>query len=210
MADKSTLREHWENIYETKTIQDVSWTQDEPQPSLDWIRGLSLNPKEMVVDCGGGRSALAEKVVESGHEQVEVFDISIRSLAQAKMELKSDEGRNAISYRVCNVLDYKPERDIAVWHDRAVFHFLTVKEEIDTYVANLKKWVPQHIIIGTFALDGPEKCSSLPVQRYDEKAIVALFHADYKLEKSVIWEHETPTKKKQLMTFVHLVHRTKG
>jgi hypothetical protein len=200
-------RAHWEQVYETKTPQNVSWTQEDPQPSLDWISGLDLPSESFIVDSGGGRSVLAEKLVNAGFSYVEVFDISMRSLAQAKMDLKTDAAREAISYRVCNVLDYKPEKEVTVWHDRAVFHFLVDDLERSQYVENLKKWEPEHIILGTFSPDGPLKCSGLPIRQYDAATLVSLFAPEYQLVKAEALTHVTPTGGEQAFTFVHLGRR---
>ena len=197
-------RAHWEQVYETKTPQQVSWTQEDPQPSLEWILGVNLPPDAFIVDSGGGRSSLAEKLVEAGWSNVEVFDISMRSLAQAKMDLKTDAARDAISYRVCNVLDYKPEKPIALWHDRAVFHFLVEEADRSLYVDNLKKWAPDHIILGTFSPDGPVKCSGLPIQQYDADALLTLYAPDYHLVNAESFTHVTPSGSQQAFTFVHL------
>lgn len=197
-------RAHWEQVYETKTPQNVSWTQEDPQPSLDWILGLDLPSESFIVDSGGGRSVLAEKLVNAGFSYVEVFDISMRSLAQAKMDLKTDAAREAISYRVCNVLDYKPEKEVTVWHDRAVFHFLVDDLERSQYVENLKKWAPEHIILGTFSPDGPLKCSGLPIRQYDAATLVSLLAPEYQLVKAEALTHVTPSGGEQAFTFVHL------
>lgn len=204
MTNSITLREHWERIHETKPSDKVSWTQNDPQPSLDWILDLKLEPKDMIVDCGGGRSVLAERLVDAGQLQVEVFDISIRSLAQAKLELKSEEARQNISYRVCNVLDYKPEKAVCVWHDRAVFHFLTEKKDFETYIELVEKMAPEHVIIGTFNGESPETCSGLPVKHYQTEALATLFSDKYECVKSLETVHRTPAGKEQDFSFVHL------
>ena len=206
-TQRFNARAHWEQVYETKTPQNVSWTQEDPQPSLDWILGLDLPSESFIVDSGGGRSVLAEKLVNAGFGYVEVFYISMRSLAQAKMDLKTDAAREAISYRVCNVLDYKPEKEVTVWHDRAVFHFLVDDLERSQYVENLKKWAPEHIILGTFSPDGPLKCSGLPIRQYDAATLVSLFAPEYQLVKAEALTHVTPTGGEQAFTFVHLGRR---
>ena len=207
MSETPTIRQHWEQIYHTKTSQQVSWTQKSPEPSLEWIRSLPLDPKACIVDSGGGRSQLAESLVEAGHQYVEVFDISLRALAQAKLELRSSEAQEAIHYRVSDVLQYVPERPIGLWHDRAVFHFLTNPTEVDTYVGNLQKMAPEYILLGTFSHQGPEKCSGLPVRRYSPKELAALFGDTYELLKSDECVHQTPSGNEQAFSFVLLRHR---
>lgn len=197
-------RTHWEHIYETKTTQQVSWTQEDPQPSLDWILQLALDRASFIVDSGGGRSLLAEKLTEQGFSNVEVFDISMRALAQARKELKSEVAREAISYRVCNVLDYNPEKDITVWHDRAVFHFLVEEEQRRNYLENLKKWAPKYVIMGTFSPNGPLKCSGLPIQQYAAADLASLFAPEYTLVRSEEYMHVTPAGNTQAFTFVEL------
>lgn len=203
-ASPINARSHWEYIYETKTAQQVSWTQEDPQPGLAWISALGLDAQSFIVDSGGGRSPLAEKLSEAGFVNIEVFDISMRALAQAKQELKSDAAREAISYRVCNVLDYKPEKDITLWHDRAVFHFLVEEAERNSYVDHLKKWAPEHIILGTFSPNGPLKCSGLPIQQYTAAELGALFAPEYTVVQTEELTHNTPTGGIQAFTFVQL------
>ena len=207
MIEAQTIRQHWEQIYQSKTPGDVSWTQESPEPSLSWIRTLPLDPKACIVDSGGGRSALAECLVEAGHTCIEVFDISMRAMAQAKSELRSPEAREAIQYRVCDVLQYTMERPIGLWHDRAVFHFLTDPAEVEVYVRNLQKIAPDYLLIGTFSTKGPEKCSGLPVRRYSPESLAALFREDYVLIQSDEPIHHTPSGGVQAFSFVLMRHR---
>ncbi len=207
MTKQQTTRQHWEHIYQTKNSQQVSWTQDYPEPSLQWIAEIGLDPKECIVDAGGGRSQLARLLVEAGHQCIEVFDISMRALAQAKLELQTAEAREAIHYRVCDVQHYAPDRAIGLWHDRAVFHFLTDPEAVASYVRNVLKMAPKFVLLGTFSPQGPEKCSGLPVRRYSPEALTALFISDYETLRSEPILHHTPSGGEQAFSFVLLRHR---
>jgi SAM-dependent methyltransferase len=185
---------HWENIYAIKTGAQVSWTQADPRISLSLIREVA--PSGRVIDVGGGTSLLCDRLLEAGYS-VSVLDISATALERARARL----GPRAENVRWI-VADVTGNPDLGtydLWHDRAVFHFLTEPADRAAYVSLLERSleIGGHAIIATFAPDGPEKCSGLPVQRYDGPAVAAALGATFELIKSVPEIHLTPMGKGQ-------------
>lgn len=183
---------HWEEVYSTKSAAEVSWYQDEPRLSLALIREVAPAPSARIVDVGGGASVLVDRLLDEGYATVAVLDISERALDQAKSRLGQRGGRVQWLVGDLTTLDRLPEFD--VWHDRAVFHFLTREEARRSYVALAKRTLPAggHLIMATFAPDGPEKCSGLPVCRYDAESLAAALGPSFRLVRSVDEVHHTP------------------
>jgi trans-aconitate methyltransferase len=158
---------HWENVYTSKGENEVSWFQENPSPSLELIIQAGATPNTAVVDIGGGASRLVDALVEKGFRAVTVLDLSEAALNAARARL----GRNADKVRwiVADVTTWAPPQLYDIWHDRAAFHFLTEEHDRAAYLTRLREAVrPRgHAIIATFAPDGPERCSGLPVTRYD-------------------------------------------
>jgi SAM-dependent methyltransferase len=187
-------KEHWESVYTSKGDAEVSWTQAEPRTSLSLIEGVC--PSGRVIDVGGGTSVLAGRLVEAGH-RVTVLDISEAALRRARERL--GEGAGRVRWVVADVTRGPVLEPADVWHDRAVFHFLTEPAARAAYVDLLVKTVPVggHAIIATFALDGPEKCSGLPVCRYDGAALASELGERLALLRSLPETHLTPWGKPQ-------------
>ena len=181
---------HWESVYQTKGDNEVSWTQSEPRLSLSLIHELAPRGGS-VIDIGGGSSLLAQRLLDDGY-QVAVLDISPAALDRARERL----GDRAAQIRWIEA-DITRTDDVGrfdIWHDRAAFHFLTEPGQRVRYIELLKKTVPigGHAIIATFALDGPEKCSGLPVRRYDGPALAREVGGAFELIKTVPEIHHTP------------------
>lgn len=187
-------KEHWENVYVTKTDSEVSWTQADPRTSLTLINEVA--PRGTVIDVGGGTSLLADKLLEAGYA-VTVLDISQAALDRAQLRL--GERASKIRWVADDVTDAGDLGAFDVWHDRAVFHFLTDAGDRRKYIALAERCVGVggHLVIGTFALDGPEKCSGLPVERYDGKKLAAELGAGFNLKKELAETHMTPWGKPQ-------------
>ncbi len=160
---------HWQNSYETKGPDQVSWTQHEPQPSLDLIAALNLPKSARIIDCGGGDSTLADHLLAAGYENITVLDIAGASLEKAQKRLGKKASK--VNWIVTDILDFEPDENFDLWHDRAVFHFLTEKRDIQRYLKLVSNHVSGYLIVGTFSDLGPEKCSGLPVARYDESGL---------------------------------------
>ena len=190
--------EHWNAIYDSKRDDEMSWTQSEPELSLRLIGAVC--PGGRVIDVGGGNSILAARLVERGYT-VTVLDIAESALARARARMGA-----AAEKIVWTAADITAEPVLAacdVWHDRAVFHFLTEPADRAAYRRVLERTIPVggHAVIATFALDGPEKCSGLPVQRYDGSAMAAELGAHFTLLQSLPQTHTTPQGKQQSFQF---------
>jgi SAM-dependent methyltransferase len=182
-------KEHWESVYGSKSDAELSWTQPEPSLSLSLIREVC--PAGRVIDVGGGNSLLAERLLDRGYS-VTVLDISEVATRHARERLAVRA--NQVHWIVADVTA-GPELDtFDVWHDRAVFHFLTEAADRASYVALLARTLPagRHAVIATFAPDGPEKCSGLEVRRYSGPALSVELGARFELLKTVPETHVTP------------------
>lgn len=192
--------EHWNSIYQTKAANDVSWFESEPRVSLELIEAASPSHGS-VLDVGGGASRLVDRLVAAGFESVTVLDISEVALQHAQTRL----GIHAAQVRwvvgdICQIAELRP---CDVWHDRAVFHFLTDPQDRRKYVELAARTVRVggHLIIGTFAVDGPLKCSGLEICRYDAVALSRELGPRFKLVRELSYTHQTPTGKPQRFFF---------
>jgi len=180
---------HWENVYTSKSDEELSWTQAEPATSLALI--AEACSADSVIDVGGGTSLLAERLLDQGYA-VTVLDISQAAIDRARKRL--GDRATQVDWIVADVTAGPDLGTFDVWHDRAVFHFLTAPADRAAYVALLARTVPVggHAVIATFALDGPEKCSGLEVRRYDGNSLAAELGPRFRLMKSVPEMHRTP------------------
>jgi SAM-dependent methyltransferase len=196
---------HWENVYTTKSENEVSWFQQSPAPSLELIVQAGATSKSAIIDIGGGASRLVDHLVEQGFEDVTVLDLSGAALAAAKSRLERRLGVRAerVSWIVTDATTFEPVRSYDIWHDRAAFHFLTDANDRAAYIARLGRALKLggHAIIATFALDGPEKCSGLPVARYDSASLGRTLGAAFKLVHTQRHEHATPWGSRQIFQF---------
>jgi SAM-dependent methyltransferase len=183
---------HWENVYQTKGENEVSWYQASPAPSLDLIALAGLPRSAEIIDIGGGASRLVDGLLAEGFEHISVLDLSEAALSAAKARL--GEKAAAVRWEVADVTTWEPSRTYDLWHDRAAFHFLTERTDQSAYVERLKKALKPGgwVIIGTFALDGPERCSGLPIVRYDAAALSAVLGPDFRVVDSRKHDHATP------------------
>lgn len=193
-------RRHWDEAYVQKGEAGVSWFEETPTVSLDLIKALS-GPKDSLIDVGGGASRLAAHALRLGFGHVAVLDLSAEAIARSQLALGSDADR--IEWIVSNVTTWKPGRRYDVWHDRAAFHFLTEEADRLAYVARLDAALSDagHAIIATFALDGPERCSGLPVQRYSPETLVETLGPRFRLVNGLRHEHQTPSGSMQAFQF---------
>lgn len=186
-------RSHWEQIYKTRPTTQVSWYQAHPLLSLQYIRNTGVDTAGQVIDIGGGASTLVDHLLDDGYRNVTVLDISVTALqvaqqrlgrrAQAATWLEADITQAALSHHKYDV-----------WHDRAVFHFLLHMEDRRRYVNSVRESVKPggHVIVATFAADGPDHCSGLEVARYEPDGLHNEFGADFELLDSTHEEHQTP------------------
>jgi SAM-dependent methyltransferase len=192
-------KNHWETVYETKQPDEVSWTQENPKTSLDFIRETHLGKTAKIIDIGGGDSKLVDFLLEEGYENITVLDISAKALERAKKRL----GKNAqkVTWIVSDITEFKPEVSYDIWHDRATFHFLTTAEQILKYVDLTEKWVSNFLILGTFSENGPKKCSGLDIKQYSGLELENQFKNRFKKLKCINEDHLTPFETKQNFTF---------
>lgn len=200
----SDRRSHWDDVYTTKTERDVSWFQEICEPSRTLIGLVGAGPDSAIIDVGGGASRLVDELIAAGFRDLTVLDISAVALAVARDRLGENGG--AAEWIADDICDWRPARAYDVWHDRAVFHFLTDETARVAYMDRVRAAVRPggHVILGTFAPDGPERCSGLPVQRHDAGTIGALLGRKFELVDSRRHDHRTPTggiQKFQYSTF---------
>jgi trans-aconitate methyltransferase len=200
MADAST-KDHWETVYTTRDETEVSWFQNSASPSLELIEALKPAKDASVIDIGGGASRLVDGLLERGFRRVTVLDISASALDLAALRL----GRRAseAQWIVDDVTVWEPTRRFDIWHDRAAFHFLVEAADRAAYVARLSQALAPggHAIIATFAADGPEKCSGLPVHRTDAAGLAKELGEGFTLIESRRDDHATPKNSSQRFQF---------
>ena len=201
----STLKKHWENVYQNKTPEQVSWTQKFPKTSLDLIAQFDVDSSGKIIDVGGGDSHLVDFLIDEGYENISVLDISSKAIERAKDRL-GDKGQN-IHWITSNILDFMPETKYDVWHDRAAFHFLTSKKDIESYVKIVSQFA-NHIVLGTFSKNGPLKCSGLPISQYNAEDLQALLKSDFELVSSHYEDHTTPFDTQQNFLFCSFRRKT--
>lgn len=180
---------HWEEVYRTRNPAEVSWYQADPAVSLRLIEQTGVGRSAPILDVGGGASLLADRLVAAGYADVTVLDLSSVALAVVR-----DRVGPAVRTITADVTRFEPSRQYALWHDRAVLHFLTDPEDRQAYVRTLTQALQPggHAILATFALDGPARCSGLPVERYDAARMVALLGAGFQLRRAETEVHLTP------------------
>lgn len=191
---------HWEHVYETKAGNELSWYQKIPGISLALIRAAGVAPGAEIIDIGGGESRLADALLDAGFHPT-VLDLSDTALAAAKARLGPRSAK--VTWIVADVTVWEPSQAYDLWHDRAAFHFLTEAADRRAYAERVGKAVPVggHVIIGTFAPDGPERCSGLPVQRHDAASIGAILGGGFVLIETRRDDHMTPAGATQRFQF---------
>ena len=200
-------RLHWDRVFEERGPAGVSWYERSPRMSLEMIGLTGAGPQEAVVDVGGGASPLAGALVARGFGDVTVLDLSEVALLTARARL--DPAGAGVRWVHADVLDWTANRTYGLWHDRAVFHFLVDADDRERYLATTRSAVRPggHVVVGTFAEDGPATCSGLPVARYGTQALVDAFGAEFALVGARRHEHRTPGGSVQPFTWVAMRRR---
>jgi len=183
-------KQHWETVYETKTPEQVSWTQETPKTSLKFIHSFGLDKTAKIIDIGGGDSNLVDCLLDQGYENVTVLDISAKSLERAKKRL--GEKATKVTWIVSDITAFEPSITYDIWHDRATFHFLTTSDHINKYLKIARESVSGFMTIGTFSDNGPKKCSGLEITQYTENELVSEFKNGFKKIKCITEDHITP------------------
>lgn len=184
---------HWENVYETKDSNAVSWFQEHPELSLQFIELAGIDKSVQIVDVGGGASTLVDDLLDRNYQNITVLDISRAALKVAQKRLGSRA--DAVEWLEADVTQVRlPYRFYDVWHDRAVFHFLTQTEDRQKYVEAVTHSVKTggHVIVATFGVDGPSRCSGLEVVRYNPESLHDEFGDSFDLVQSASESHQTP------------------
>jgi len=192
---------HWQAVYSSKSETDVSWFQESPAPSLDMIKIAGATPTSTLIDIGGGASRLVDELLARGFHDIGVLDLSQAALDVAKSRL--GDAAKHVDWIVCDVTKWQPAKCYDLWHDRAAFHFLTQAEQKTDYIARMNEALKPdgHAIIATFALDGPEKCSGLPILRYDEASLAQVLGPAFELVETRKHSHLTPWGSEQRFQF---------
>jgi ubiquinone/menaquinone biosynthesis C-methylase UbiE len=197
-------KQHWEEVYTTKSTDAVSWFQPHADLSLDLIKATGMGKDASIIDVGGGASTLVDDLLAEGYTDLTVLDLSGHALEAARKRLGKDENRVRWIEADITEVDLPPAR-YDIWHDRAVFHFLTTLEQREAYVQTVFRSVKPggHVIVATFAEDGPEQCSGLPVMRYRPDELHDQFGEAFTLLKHQKEAHHTPAGKVQQFVYCY-------
>lgn len=200
-------KKHWQNIYQEKSPLDVSWYQKQPTLSLELIHRSGIHKDEPVIDVGGGASVLVDYLYQEGFNKLSVLDISEHALNSAKQRL-GDPAQN-IEWFEADITEFKSPHPFSLWHDRAVFHFLTDPSDREKYVNTLKQALKPggHLIIAAFAIGGPEKCSGLEIVQYDAAKLIAVLGEDFELVEEKSEVHVTPANQEQKFMYFRFMKR---
>lgn len=188
----STRQQHWDATYASKRDTAVSWFQADPALSFRWIKEAAPGSAAKIIDIGGGASRLADRLLAEGYTGLTVLDISNIALSRTRDRIGS--AADNVRWIAADVTEWTPDQTWDVWHDRAVFHFLTEKIAQDAYIAALRRGTREGsaVIMATFAPTGPDKCSGLPVQRYDAGTLASRLGRDFHLYAEAAERHQTP------------------
>jgi cyclopropane fatty-acyl-phospholipid synthase-like methyltransferase len=183
---------HWQEVYKQKGEYQVSWFQDRPAISLQLIEATGVKPSSAIIDIGGGASRLVDALIEKRYRNVTVLDLSESAASIAKVRL--GDAAAMASWIIADVTEWEPQRRYDLWHDRAAFHFLTEASDRAAYTDRLRSALLPggQAIIGTFASDGPERCSGLPVVRYDAAQLSTTLGSSFVLLDMRSDDHKTP------------------
>lgn len=195
----SDRKNHWETIYETNNPDQVSWTQEVPKTSLDFIHSFGLKKTAKIIDIGGGDSNFVDHLLDEGFENITVLDISAKALEKSKKRLGHKATK--VNWVVSDITEFKPKITFDVWHDRATFHFLTTAEQIEKYIATARNSVSGFLTIATFSENGPAKCSGLEIKQYSEEKLATEFKNGFDKIRCIAEDHKTPLDTTQNFLF---------
>ncbi|MFH6989442.1 class I SAM-dependent methyltransferase [Flavobacterium collinsii] len=183
---------HWENIYKTKELTEVSWYEPVPQISLNLLKNCEVPFDAKIIDVGGGDSFFVDNLLKLGYLDITVLDISSEAILRAKKRLEGKAQK--VNWIVSDIIDFKPDSKYDFWYDRAAFHFLTDEDNIKKYLEAVKQGVSDNgiLVIGTFSEDGPTKCSGIEVKQYSETSLKEQFSTDFEMIDSFTIDHKTP------------------
>jgi ubiquinone/menaquinone biosynthesis C-methylase UbiE len=196
---------HWQNVYQDKSSLDVSWYQKEPSLSLELIHSTQVARDEAIIDVGGGASVLVDHLCKERYTNLAVLDISENALASAKKRL--GDLAKSVEWIESDITQFDAPHQFSLWHDRAVFHFLTDQSDRKSYVKAIKRALRPggHLIIAAFAIGGPEKCSGLDIVQYDADKLIAELGEDFELVEERDETHITPANKEQKFMYFRFI-----
>jgi len=179
-------KKHWEKIYQTKDLKDVSWFQPTPETSLNFFKQFNVPITAKIIDIGGGDSFLVDHLLKLGYQDISVLDISMAAIDRAKQRL-GDKAKNVKA-------TFKPTEKYDFWHDRAAFHFLTDETEISNYLQTAQENINSKglLVIGTFSEQGPKKCSGIEIKQYSETTMTDRLKKFFEKIKCITVDHKTP------------------
>lgn len=190
--EKFNKKKHWENIYQTKKFEEVSWYQKEPTTSIDFLKKLKIKKTDKIIDIGGGDSYFVDHLLNLGYKQITVLDISESAIKRAKSRL-GDKAKN-VKWVIADAATFKANEKYDFWHDRAAFHFLTDDNEIESYIKTIKNGLSSKgvLVLGTFSEQGPKKCSGIEIKQYSESSMTNRLNKFFKKIICIEVEHKTP------------------
>jgi SAM-dependent methyltransferase len=200
-------KDHWEQVYRNKSPLEVSWYQKRPTLSLELIAHTGIDKGAPIIDIGGGASTLVDALLDEGYTNISVLDISSNALSQAQGRL--GERAKAVDWIVADITSFSAMVKYSLWHDRAVFHFLTDKADRQAYVAALKdSLVPDgHVIVAAFGIGGPLQCSNLDIVQYDANKLCAELGPEFALVEEAAELHDTPDGRQQKFGYFRFIYR---
>jgi SAM-dependent methyltransferase len=189
---KFDRRAHWETIYKTKELKEVSWFQPTPETSLDFFTHFNVPRTAKIIDIGGGDSFLVDHLLDKGYEDISVLDISAAAIERAKQRL--GHRASQVKWIVEDAASFIPTEKYDFWHDRAAFHFLTEEQEISNYLATAYENIKPSgvLVIGTFSEQGPRKCSGIEIKQYSETSMSDRLKNFFEKIKCIMVDHHTP------------------
>ncbi len=185
-------KNHWEKIYQTKQFTEVSWYQQKPETSLDFIKELKVSLFDKIIDIGEGDSYFVDYLLTMGFRNVTVLDISASAIERAKARL--GEKASNVKWIVSDITKFEPTEQYDFWHDRAAFHFLTAEEDIEKYLNIANKAISEkgRLVLGTFSESGPTKCSGIEIKQYTKERMVETLNKFFNKIKCITIDHKTP------------------
>ena len=200
-------KEYWESIYQTKEPNEVSWYQEKPETSLNLISETGIEKNAKIIDVGAGASKLADNLLALGFRNITALDVSLNALNESKKKL--GDRANNVKWIVSDLREFETNERYDLWHDRAVLHFLTEEEDIKRYIELVRTYLKPkgYVIVSTFSVNGPKRCSGLDVRQYSEDSMKTLF-TGFEHIKSFEEEHLTPWGSSQI--FIWGVFRKRG
>lgn len=202
-----TKKEHWENVFSTKQEKEVSWYQEYPKLSVDFVTALELPLDAKIIDIGGGDSYFIDALIDLGYTNLTLLDISSKAIERSNKRLGNKADK--VTFVVSDVLEFKPDTSFDFWHDRASFHFLTQRDEISKYADIVSGSIVKDgaLVMGTFSDYGPKKCSGLDIKQYNQESLRLVFERHFELTGCFIEDHKTPFN--TLQNFIYCIFKKK-